>query len=262
MSVRTSRPTVAELRAATQPESIFRRNSGEHWAGRLYIRRFSPYLTRLFLRTPITPNGVTWLMIASGVAAAALVTLPGIAPAVGGVLLIQIQILLDCSDGELARWNGISSPVGIYLDRIGHLFTETALPIAIGIRADGGWDSLGGYTALGLVAAIFQLLVKSYAALVHVARVEAGKPRVEDSADDAAPRASGLRRMRRLLDFLPFYRVFIAMEATLLVLVAAIVDAVTGGLDGTRALVVVLVVAGGLTAVLRLVAILASERLR
>ena len=35
-------PTIAELRAVTQPPSIFARDSGEHWAGRLYIRRVSP----------------------------------------------------------------------------------------------------------------------------------------------------------------------------------------------------------------------------
>ena len=39
-------PSIAELRVRTQPESIFARNSGEHWAGRLYMRRASPYLTR------------------------------------------------------------------------------------------------------------------------------------------------------------------------------------------------------------------------
>src|SRR5919107_1651538 len=174
--MRTSRPSIAELRAAPHPPQIFERNSGEHWAGRLYIRRFSPYLTRLFLRTPITPNGVTWLMIADGIAAAALLTLPGLAPAIGAVVLIQLQILLDCSDGELARWKQMSSPVGIYLDRIGHYLTETALPIALGIRADGGWDEIGGYTTLGLVAAVLVLLVKSETALVVVARVEAGRP--------------------------------------------------------------------------------------
>ena len=255
-------PSIAELRAVTQPPSIFARDSGEHWAGRLYIRRLSPYLTRLLIRTPITPNGVTWLMILDGLAAAALLTLPGIAPAVGAVLLIQIQILLDCSDGELARWRGVSSPVGIYLDRIGHYLTETALPIAVGIRADGGWDSIGGWTTLGLLAAVFQLLVKSESALVHVARVEAGRPRVEDTAAVAAPRGGGLRRVRRLLDYLPFYRAFVAMEATLLVLLAAIVDEIDGSFDGTRVLVVALVAAGGLTAALRLVAILASQRLR
>ena len=68
------------------------------------MRRLSPYLTRLLLRTPLTPNGVTWLMIAVGLAAAALLTLPGLLPAIGAVVLIQLQLLLDCSDGELARW--------------------------------------------------------------------------------------------------------------------------------------------------------------
>jgi len=256
VSTRTSTPTVAELRAATQPPSIFRRNSGEHWAGRLYIRRLSPYLTRLLLRTPITPNGVTWLMILSGLGAAALLTQRGIWPAVGAVLLIQLQILLDCSDGELARWKQLSSPVGIYLDRIGHYLTEAALPIALGIR-DGG-----DYTELGLIAAILVLLVKSETALVTVARAEAGKPLAEDTADVAAPRASGLRRLRQLLGYLPFFRAFVAMEATLLALAAAIADELSDSLDGTRTLVVALVVIGAITAIGHLAAILASKRLR
>src|SRR3954470_10143579 len=104
MSVRSPRPSIAELRAATQPASIFARNSGEHWAGRLYIRRASPYLTRRLIPTSLTPNAVTWLMILVGVLAAVMLAIPGILPAVVAVLLIQLQILLDCSDGELARW--------------------------------------------------------------------------------------------------------------------------------------------------------------
>src|SRR6185503_7281435 len=92
----SSMPTIAELRAATQPASIFERDSGEHWAGRLYMRRLSPYVTRLLLRTPISANAVTWLMIVAGVAAAGVLALPGLLPAVGAVLLIQLQLLLDC----------------------------------------------------------------------------------------------------------------------------------------------------------------------
>src|SRR5215213_4649435 len=123
-------PSIAELRAATQPASIFARNSGEHWAGRLYVRRLSPHLTRRLVPTRITPNGVTWLMIVVGVLAAVLLAIPGVWTALGAVVLIQVQILLDCSDGELARWRGQSSPVGIYLDRFGHWVTEAGLPIA------------------------------------------------------------------------------------------------------------------------------------
>jgi len=255
-------PTIAELRAATQPPSIFARNSGEHWAGRLYMRRVSPYLTRLLIRTPLTPNAVTWLMIADGLAAAAVLTLPGLLPAVAVVVLMQLQLLLDCSDGELARWRKVSSPAGIFLDRLAHNVTEAALPIALGIRADGGWDSLGGYTTLGLLVAVLVLLLRVITALVHVARAEAGLPVVEDTVAVAAPRAPGLARLRRAAGFAPFFRAFVAIEFSFLALVAAIWDAATDSLDGTRALVVVLIPVAALIVVGRLAAILSSARLR
>src|SRR3712207_2312163 len=131
--MRTSKPSIAELRAATQPPQIFERNSGEHWAGRLYIRRLSPYATRVFVRLGLSPDAVTWLFLVTGVAAAALVAVDGLLPVIAAVVLIQLQILLDCSDGEVARWQGRSSPRGIYLDRLGHYLTEAALPIALEI---------------------------------------------------------------------------------------------------------------------------------
>jgi phosphatidylglycerophosphate synthase len=247
-------PTVAELREATQPASIFERDSGEHWAGRLYIRRASPYLTRLLLRTRITPNGVTCLMLVSGLAAAGVLCLPGLLPAVAAFVLIQLQILLDCSDGELARWRNVRSTAGIYLDRIAHWTTETALPIALGIRAEE--------PTLGLVVAVLVLLVKGESALVTVARADAGLPPAADTKAVAAPRAGLLRRARRLLGRLPFYRAFVAMEFTLLALAAAVVDTATDSLDGSRVLVIALIPVAAVTVLGHLVAILASDRLR
>jgi phosphatidylglycerophosphate synthase len=260
--VRTSTPSIGELRAATQPPTLFERNSGEHWAGRLYMRRLSPYLTRSLLRTSLTPNSVTWSMIAVGLLAALALTLPGVLPAVAAVLLIQLQLLLDCADGELARWQRKLSPVGVYLDRIGHYVTEAALPIALGIRADGGWQEIGGWTTLGLLVAVLVLLVKSETVLVHVARAESGKPVVRDVEEVAAPRGGALRRLRRAAGLLPFYRAFVAMEATLLALAAALADAALGDLEATRMLVLVLVPVAAITAAGHLFAILASSRLR
>ncbi len=75
-----SPPSIAELKAVTQPGWLLERPGAEHWAGRLYMRRLSPYATWLLVRTPITPNGVTWLMLASGIAAAAVLALPGMLP--------------------------------------------------------------------------------------------------------------------------------------------------------------------------------------
>jgi phosphatidylglycerophosphate synthase len=201
-------------------------------------------------------------MIAVGLAAAALLALPGLLPVVGVVVLIQVQLLLDCSDGELARWREAGSPVGIYLDRMAHNLTEAALPVALAIRADGGWDSLGGWTTLGLLIAALVLLVRVESALVYVARAEAGLPVVEDTAVVAAPRASGLARVRRALRFAPFFRAFVAIEFSLLALAAAIWDVAADNLDGTRTLVAVLVPVAAVTAAGRLVAILASQRLR
>lgn len=262
MAVTERIPSVAELRAATQPPGLLDRNSGEHWAGRLYMRRLSPYLTRLLVPTPLTPNAVTWLMIVAGLAAALALSVPGLWTALAAFALIQVQLLLDCSDGELARWRQTGSPVGIYLDRVGHYVTEAALPIALGVRADGGWDSIGGWTTLGLVISVLVLLKMSQSALVHVSRAEAGKPLLEDTAAVAAPRASGMRKLRRALGFVPFFRAFVAVEATILALAAAVIDVVAGDLVGTRGLVLVLVPLAAVIVVGRLAAILMSDRLR
>jgi phosphatidylglycerophosphate synthase len=226
------------------------------------MRRLSPYLTRALLPTRLTANAVTWLMLATGLAAAFLVSIRGVAPAVGAVVLIQLQLLLDCSDGELARWRGQFSAAGIYLDRFAHYVTETAFPVALGVRADGGWDSIGGWTTLGLVVAVLVLLVRTETALVHVARAEAGKPVVSDDRSVAAPRGGALQRLRRGLGYLPFFRAFVATEAALLALVAAVVDAVTDDLTGTRVLLWALLPLAAITAAGHLFAILASSRLR
>src|SRR5690242_21456023 len=97
----TGLPSVAQMRPVTQPDTVTGRASAEHWTGTLYMRRISPYLTRLLIPTSITPNGVTWLMIASGAAAGGALLVPGLPGAVLAVLLTQLQMLLDCVDGEL-----------------------------------------------------------------------------------------------------------------------------------------------------------------
>jgi hypothetical protein len=98
---------------------------------------------------------------------------------------------------------------------------------------------------------------------VHLARSASGLPRLVDRAEEAAPRAAGVRRLRSLARFVPFHRAFHSVELTLLALVAAVVDAVSGGgLEATRVLLAALVVAAAVTVVGHLAAILSSSRLR
>jgi phosphatidylglycerophosphate synthase len=257
------RPTIAELRAVTQPPSITGRRNSEHWTGDLYQRRISPYLTRLLLGTAISANGVTVLMIVTGAAAGAALLLPGLLGAALAAFLGQLQMLWDCCDGEVARWRRTFSPVGFFLDKLGHTVAESAIPLALGVRADGGLDSLGGWTTLGAVLAVLVLINKSLNDAVHLARSANDLPRLADRAEEAAPRAAGVRRLRSLARFVPFHRAFHSVELTLLALVAAIVDAATGGgLDATRVLLVALVVAAAITVLGHLAAILSSSRLR
>jgi phosphatidylserine synthase len=255
-------PPLTELRPACQPPSVLNRANAEHWAGPLYMRRLSIRLTQQLLRTNVTADGVTWLMIVSGLLAALALTTPGLLGAVACVLLVQAQLLLDCSDGEVARWRQRFSPSGVYLDRIGHYSTEAALPVALGIRADGGWGSIGGWTTLGLVCAVLHLLTKAETDLVHVARAFARLPLLQDATATARSQRSGLATVRGVLRFVPFFRAFVAVEFSFLVLLAAVGDLLVDGIDVTRALLGVLVplsfvIAGG-----HLLGVLTSQRLR
>lgn len=255
-------PSIAELRAVGQPAEHLARPGEEHWAGRLYMRRVSPYLTRLFLAGGLSANAVTALMLPVGLLAALSLSLPGVLAAVGAVLLVQLQLLLDCCDGEVARWRKTFSPRGVYLDQLAHYATEAALPAALGVRAAGGWGSLeSGWTALGLLVAVLILLLKAETHLASLARVRSGRPLRDETPAAAEPggRKLVLSRGGRLL---PFVRPFNAIEGSLLALAAAIVDSAGGDLVGSRVLLAGLAVAAGVAVVAHLAAVLASDRLR
>jgi phosphatidylglycerophosphate synthase len=231
------------------------RRSGEHWAGALYMRRLSIYATWLLAKTPITPNQVTGLMIVCGVGAGAVLALPGIWAALGAALLIQIYLLLDCSDGELARWTGRTSIAGVYLDRVGHYFAEAALLIGLGFRASQALPDW--YTILGFAAALGAILIKSETDLVDVARARSGLiAATEAAAGEFASRRLGLAR--KIVGAVRFHRLIQAVELSLIVVVAAVLDL---WFPATRILTVACAVIAAVQLLLHLVSILASRRL-
>jgi hypothetical protein len=138
----------------------------------------------------------------------------------------------------------------VYLDQLAHYSTEAAIPAALGVRADGGWDSIGGWTALGLLASVLILFLKSETHLVQYALQRSDRQPAAPQDEPATPR------------LLPSVRPFQAVEASLLALAAAVVDAFADGLDGTRVLVVALAAAAGVAVLGHLAAIVASGRLK
>jgi phosphatidylglycerophosphate synthase len=254
-------PSLAELRAAGQPQAVIDRLNDEHWAGRLYMRKLSPAATWVFARLGWSPNAVTGAFIACGVAAGVVIAIGGLASAVGGALLIQAYLLFDCSDGELARWSNKTSAAGIYLDGVGHYLAEAALLIGLGVRAQGHLTWSGAYVSAGLAAAVLAVLVKAETDNVVVARAKAGLPAGHD--DEAlAPRAGRLAVARRLASVLRVHRITHAVELSLLVLLAAIADELRGGLLATRVLLIACLAVSALMVIAHLVAIVASRRLR
>src|SRR5690606_7037245 len=130
-----SRPSVAELRPVVHPPGVKDRRSGEHWMGRLYMREVSLRVDRYLVNTRVTPNQLTYLMTVFGVLAAPALLVPGIAGAVLGVVMVQLYLLLDCVDGEGARWKKQYSLGGVYLDRVGAYLCDAAVLVGLRLRA-------------------------------------------------------------------------------------------------------------------------------
>ncbi len=256
-----SGPSLAEVKATGQPPEVISRLNDEHWAGRLYMRRVSPGATWIFARLGWSPNAVTVGFIGCGVAAGAVAALGGLASAIVAALLVQAYLLLDCADGELARWSGQTSVTGVYLDGIGHYLGETALLAGLGIRAQGHLAWSGGFVSAGLAAGLLAALVKAETDNVIVARAKCGLPGTHENAA-LAPRSGGLALARRAAAALRVHRVIQAVELSVLILVAAVIDAIRGGLAATRLLVVACLIIAGVMVVAHLVAIVASRRLQ
>lgn len=262
----TARPTsIAQLREVSQPPEVRSRANAEHWTASLYLRDISPYLTWVLLRTSISANGVTGLMILVGWATAFSLLIPGIAGAALALVMGQLQMLVDCCDGEVARWRGTSSPAGVFLDKVGHYTTEALIPIVIGVRAAGfPFDAPDDFfwTTLGFALAVFIVLNKALNDMVHVARANAGLPKLADRKGEAEPSQRMIAKLRRAARFVPFHRLYHSVELTMLAFLAAIVGLFVGAEVADRALLIVLVPLALLALAGHFVAIMASRRVR
>ena len=216
MSQRPTKPTIEQLRAVCQPPSVTGRSNAEHWVADLYLRKLSPYLTRLLLKTPITANGVTYLMIITGISISAALQIPGLFGLFLAFLLSQLQMLWDCCDGEIARWRDTQSPKGVFLDRVGHYLTESLIPIALAWRiGEGDYELL----FLGSLISVLILLNKGFNDAVHVSRAYAGLTKLADSKSVGEAKSMIIRVARAPFRIFAVQRLFHSVEMSILILV-------------------------------------------
>ena len=220
MTDRPARPTIAQIREISQPVSVTGRSTSEHWIADLYLRKLSPYLTRILLRTSISANGVTWLMIVVGASIGPALLIQGWVGIALALFLSQLQMLIDCCDGEVARWRNTKSPMGIFLDKLGHYLAECLLPLCLGLRL-AGWPTepitSSIYPYFGALLAILVIINKGLNDAVHVARAFSGLNKIQDTKGINLPIKGILRSIRKVFKYLPAQRMFHSVEFTIFI---------------------------------------------
>ena len=122
-----------------------------------FNRRISIPISRQLIKTPITPNAVTFIILAVSVAAGVFFARGGYWNMVAGSLLSVWASILDGCDGEVARFKLQSSKFGCWVDTICDYlyYLMTFCGIAWGLNRG---SSTNIYLAWGAVLAIGMLL--------------------------------------------------------------------------------------------------------
>jgi hypothetical protein len=104
-----------------------------------FLRKFSKLFTWAAVRLKMTPNQVTLISFAVGLYSAYQFSLGTFWSIFAGAALLQLSIIIDCVDGELARYTRQFSQLGAWLDAITDRIKEYLVffALAYGAAKDG-----------------------------------------------------------------------------------------------------------------------------
>jgi phosphatidylglycerophosphate synthase len=88
------------------------------------VRRVSRHLTGVALRLGLRPNEVTVGSLLIAFVAAGLFARGELATTLVAAVLLQLSLVVDCVDGEVARYTGRFTAVGAWLDGVGDRLKE------------------------------------------------------------------------------------------------------------------------------------------
>ncbi len=133
-----------------------------------YVSKVSIYITWLLLHTPITPNQVTIIELVLVIISSGFLFSGSLLYIFIGFLIIQFTNLLDCVDGEIARYRKKSSLVGVHLEDIYHQLISYLMffPLAFGVFLQTGWKSV---LIFGFLCSIFSksvIIPSMYSAII------------------------------------------------------------------------------------------------
>lgn len=159
-------------------------------------RHLSRRLTPLLASTPLTPNQITGLSLAAGLAAAGFFGIGAWEWGVVGGLLLILSYTLDNCDGEIARLKGLSSEWGAKFDDLADWLIDGAFFAALGC---GTWSATGEVLWLWLgLAATAGATVDYIVDLLLFARAETAN----DHDPTRVEQATNIRKPQNLTDWL------------------------------------------------------------
>ena len=142
-----------------------------------WVHRIARVGVRPLVDTPVTPNHLTTLRLATGIGAACAfaVGTPGWRTA--GIAMMVISLLLDRADGELARLSGRVSHAGHRYDLVADGLSNGAVFVGIGVGLVGSilgaWSILLGVLA-GVAAVVGEMLLMRLETLGHISAAKIG----------------------------------------------------------------------------------------
>ncbi|MEU4333556.1 DUF5941 domain-containing protein [Micromonospora lupini] len=119
-----------------------------------FVSTWSPYVVRLAARLRLTPTGVTVISVLFALAAAVLFGVGGRPALVGGAVLLYLGFVLDCVDGQLARYTRHFSAWGGWLDTMADRAKEYLVYAGLGFGVSHA--GLGNGWALAIAAMTLQ----------------------------------------------------------------------------------------------------------
>ncbi|MDP9862808.1 MULTISPECIES: CDP-alcohol phosphatidyltransferase family protein [Streptosporangium] len=136
--------------------------SGDGFFTTHFVSSWSTHLVKAAADLRLTPNAVTGISVGLALLAAVWFTAGTREGQIAGALLLYLSFVLDCVDGQLARYTRAFSPLGAWLDATFDRVKEYAVYVGLAIGyATGLDDSHGGPNgiwALAVSAMILQTL--------------------------------------------------------------------------------------------------------
>ncbi len=134
-------------------------NKHDNLYSKIIYRKFSPYITFLFLKLGISANTTTWLSVVFAFIGCFLISLSDKKLTILGFIFIQFWYLLDHVDGELARYTNTSSREGLYLDLATHALVHPIIYFSFALDSVNNLDTYYNLSYLSLDIPIRRIML-------------------------------------------------------------------------------------------------------